>query len=221
MARLRVRIGRLYMVAPQFADYLIRLMAAVNDFITVVSAMERLPEPRSDTERLQVSGQRVYLFRLACGHLHEAIRVLKELAAECPRILADAPPEFRARFNDLAVTIFPLEKGLERLRHNAIFHYGNEMFAVLREWGEDAVGEVISGEEPENERYGVADDAFCRAISRIFGFPTNKEDENRAFVQLIERVVMAQVAVIGCVRALVATARRICPDAVEVVPTEE
>lgn len=221
MARFRIRIGRLYKVAPQFADYLIRLMAAANDFITILTSMDSLPEPKTDTERLQTMGQRVYFFRLACGHLHEAIQVLKELPRKCPEIVRQAPPEFGENFNEIATSIFPLEGSLDRLRNNAIFHYGNEMFKVLREWGEDAEGEVVSGMKPAEERYGVADDAFSRALSRIFGFPDDREESNRAFERLIPKIATAQVALIGCVRALLATARRICPEAVTVVPADE
>jgi hypothetical protein len=210
--RYRVRIGKLFKAEPSFTLHLVRLMAAENDFITAVTSADRL----SGSEDLQSSGQRVYFFRLSCAHLHEAIKVLKHLGSEFPQILSRAPADMAKVYNRIATTVFPLEDMLARLRHNVVFHYiDSELRGVLREWGEEAQGETVIGPEPSHNRQGIADEASTRALYRAFQFPTEPEEANRAFENLMREVADVQVLVIAYVRILLHTVMKIYPGIIE------
>jgi len=216
MPRYRIRIGKLFKTDPTLTIHLIRLMAAENDFFTTLVSMERLPESKNRAERLQISGQRLYFFRVTCGHLHEAIQVLKQLHTDCPQVLVQAPPELGEAYNKIATTIFPLEKKLSRLRAHATFHYDrSELVDVLKYWGEDADGETEIGEGPSQVRHAIADEAFSTVISRSFGFPEGTEERKKAFMDLIDQLVTVQIEFVGYVRMLMGTVRAVYPETIE------
>ena len=160
MRYLKVQIGKLFRVEPKFTVHLIRLMAAANDFNTVASSLEHLPDPKDHAENIRIEGQRVYFIRLMCGHLHETIQVFKELEKDSTHILQAAPPnlELDRLYDTITTTVFPLEGQLARLRHHAIFHYDySELIGVIEEWGEGAEEEILIGDNLGQTRHAVAD----------------------------------------------------------------
>lgn len=221
MPRLRLQIGELFAVAPKLAVHLLRLMAAANDLNTLASCYMQLPaaDPEDAAARSRLEGQRVYLFRLAYGHLHEAVRVLKEMGADCPHVLNEVRPEFREKYNNIATTIAPLEGGLSRLRAHATFHYDySEVEGVLRDWGADAEGEVVIGKSRGEIRYAVADEAFSTAIRRAFNLPPLDTPEGkRAAGDLLDRLLPLQFDLMDYVLGLLEAVRRIHPGVIKLV----
>ncbi len=221
MPYLKVQIGKLFRVEPQFTVHLIRLMAAANDFNTVASSMDRLPEPEDHAENIRIEGQRVYFFRLMCGHLHEAIQVFKELGEDSTHILQAAPPnlELDRLYDTITTTVFPLEGQLARLRHHAIFHYDySELIGVIEEWEEDAEEEILIGDNLAQTRHAVADEAFATAIKRIFDLPSLKTEEGkRATRQLSLQFIPLQIDLMEYVVGLLHTVRTIYPEMIQVV----
>jgi hypothetical protein len=221
MPYLKIQIRKLFKVEPEFTVHLIRLMAAANDFNTVASSTDRLPDPKEHAENIRIEGQRVYFFRLMCGHLHEAIQVLRDLERDSTHILQAAPSELEldSLYDTITTTVFPLEGQLARLRHHAIFHYDySELIGAIEEWEEDAEEEILIGDNFAQTRHALADEAFSTAIKRIFGLPSLKTEEaKRAASQLFPQFIPLQIDLMKYVVGLLHTVRTIYPEMIQVV----
>ncbi len=218
MPYLRIQIGKLYKVEPTFTIHIIRLMAAANDFNTVASAMLGLPQPKDHATELQIKGERAYFFRLASGHLHEAIQVVKELGKDCAHIFQAAPSEFglEKTYSRIATTVYPLENDLARLRHHAVFHYdASEVIGVLDEWGPDAEGEIVVDKTHSKTRHSVADEVLAHEIWRIFKIPPDDEGSKKALGDLFDQLVPLQTDVMECVLGLLHTVRKLYPELIQ------
>jgi len=218
MPYLRIQIGKLYKAEPTFTIHIIRLMAAANDFTTVGSAMLGLPQPEDHATELQIKGQRAYFFRLASGHLHEAIQVVKQLGKDCAHILQAAPSELglEKTYNKIATAASPLENDLGRLRAHAVFHYdASEVLGVLKEWGPDAEGEIVVGTTYSKTRHSVADEVLAHEIWRIFKIPPDDEGSRKALGDLFDQLVPLQTDIMDCVLGLLYTVRKMYPEVIQ------
>lgn len=218
MLRLKIKIGKLFKVAPKFTVHLIRLMAVANDLNTVVACLTQLSDnPRDHAEQSQIVGRRVYFFRLAYGHFHEAVQVLKELGKDCPDIFYLVPPDALAKYNKVATTIEPMEKRLARMRHHAIFHYDfSEYEGVLHQWGESAEEDIIIGEIRRDTSYGVADEVLTKAMLRAFDLqPLETEEDKTSVVDLLDRLLPLLVDLLDFVNGLLYAGRQAYPEFIE------
>lgn len=211
-----IRIGRLFDADPRFTILFIRLMAAVDDFNTVISSMERLPKPASRATELRISGKRLYYFRLACGHLDETIHIVKHMQNEFSQLLVQGPPSLAEAYTRIATTISPLEDMLARMRNNAVLRCDDsELIEVLQEWGTDSEGMIVTGEGLDQTRHSVADEALSRNIRRIFGFPSEIEEHRRAFEDLINQLMSLQTDLMVYVHWLLDAVAEIFPGTIE------
>ena len=220
MLRIHIRIGELFKVERRFTVHLIRLMAAANDLNTIASSYGRLlAEPKDMATRKRIVGQLAYLFRLANGHLYEAVEVLKQLGKDSPLLLGEVRPELHAKYSKIATTIEPLYRAFSRLRSHVTFHYDfSELEDVLEKWGEDAEGEVLLGQTRTESRHGVADEVLLRVISTAFGLPPlNTEDGRKALDDLLEKVFPLQNDFMDYVIGVLDAARTVYPDLIKTV----
>jgi hypothetical protein len=219
MRRVHIKVGELFGVDTKFTVHLIRLMAAANDLTTIASCYIQLTEPDDEAARSRIAGQRVYFFRLAHAHLFEAIEVLKKIGTDCPKIVDQVPGDFHAKYNRIATTFDRFSEAFGRLRAHAAFHYDfSEIEDVLREWGADAEGEVVLGSKKGEIRYGVADDAMTRVISRAFNLPPMDTEQGRkAAKQFLDEILPLQFDLIEFVLGLLAAGRKVYPNLISVV----
>lgn len=222
MSLFRIRIGGLFRKDPKFAVHLIRLMAIVNDFNSIKTCMtDLLTDPDDPIEQRRVSGHRAYFFRLTFSHLHEAAKVLKEISRDCPNILETAPRGLNEIYNRIAVTIYPHERGIARLRHKTGSHYDfSELELVLREWGAGARGEIITGKTLGENRYPVAEEALLAVVSKAFSLPSNTEDSGKKLSDLLAQLLPLQVHLTEYVDWLLATAQESDPGVIEPIPSQ-
>lgn len=212
----RIRVGRLLDTDPRFTTQLIRLMVAADDFNTAISSLERLPKPASRTTELRTSGQRLYYFRLACGHLDEAIQILKQLQNEFSQILVQGPPNLAEAYSRFAEITSPLEDMLARMRNNVTFRCNDsELSEVLQEWDPDSHGVILTGEGLDQTRHSVADEAVSHMIRTIFGFAADSEENRSAFEDLTSQLMSANTDLMDYVHWLVDAVGELFPGTVE------
>jgi hypothetical protein len=195
-------------------------MAAANDLNTIASCYERLlAEPEDMATRKRIVGQLAYFFRLAYGHLYEAVEVLKELGKDSPQLLGEVRPELHAKYSKIATTIEPLLNAFSRLRSHVTFHYDfSKLEVVLEKWGGGAEGEVLLGETRAQSRHGVADEVLLRVISTAFDLPPlNTEDGKKALEDLLDKVSPLQNDFMDYVIGVLDAARSVYPDLIKTV----
>lgn len=220
MRSVHIRVGELFGTDPKLTVHLIRLMAAANDLNTMASCYgQTLTELDDDATRSRITGQRAYFFRLAHGHLFEAIEVLKAIGRDCPEILNQVPPEFHANYNKIATTFEPFSEAFSRLRSHATFHYDySEIEDLVGKWGADAEGEVVLGPSRKDIRYTVADDAMASVISRAFNLPLMDTEQGRkAAEEFLDKILPLQFDLMDYVSGLLVAAKRVYPKLIRLV----
>ena len=121
--RIQIQIGKLYKAEPNLTIDLIQLMAAANDFITIIEAHDLIQRRDVQPQDAFFEAHGLYFFRLCLGHLDEIMRTLKKLGTEYPHILAKAPPELHMLYDRIITITAPFEKMISRLRNKSVFHY--------------------------------------------------------------------------------------------------
>ena len=219
MRRVHIKVGELFGADPKFTVHLIRLMAAANDLNTIASCYIQLPEPDGEAARSRIAGQRVYFFRLAHGHLFEAVNVLKEIGKDCPEILNEVRPKLHAKFAQIATTFEPFSKAFSRLRSHGTFHYDfSEVDDLVRKWGADAEGEVVLGQSRRDIRYTVADEAMTSIMSRAFNLPPlNTEQGSKAAKEFLDKILPLQIDLMDFVFGLLVAGRMVYPKLISLV----
>ena len=142
--RIQIQIGKLYKAEPKLTVDLVQLMAAANDFLTIIEANDLIQRRDVPPQDAFFEAHSLYFFRLCLGHLHEIMRTLKKLRTEYPHILAKASPGLHMLYDRISTTTAPFEKMISRVRNKSVFHYDQpEIARVLKQRGEDWGGDVL------------------------------------------------------------------------------
>ena len=189
--RIQIQIGKLYKAEPNLAIDLAQLMAAANDFLTIIEANDLIY--RRDVQPPQdgfFEAHGLYFFRLCLGHLHEIMRTLKKLGTGYPHILAKAPPELHILYDRIITITAPFEKMISRLRQKSVFHYDQpEMARVLKQRGEDWGGDVLIRGKQKDSRFVIADKIVFSSIYKAFKLPDETEEERgKALIPVIDKL---------------------------------
>lgn len=169
------------------AGTIIRLMMACNDLIVANLCLsqyktEFLPEQASIRKHVQ-RGAAMYFVRLQCGHLNEAMKIIKEirdtpyLNDRIERCSQTAKDSFSKLTNCLkgesGHSDFQRYVGL--IRHKTVFHYDNDKIkeALSDRAGrpEATMSKITAGDHMSLCRFELADDisdtTICRQLWKI------------------------------------------------------
>jgi hypothetical protein len=169
------------------AGTIIRLMMACNDLIVANLCLsqyktEFLSRQASIRKHVQM-GAAMYFVRLQCGHLNEAMKIIKEVK-ETPylhdrieRCSQTAKDSF-SKLNDClqgGAGHSDFQKYVGQIRHKTVFHYDNdkvkEALSDRASRSEAAMSKITAGDHMSLCRFELADDILdsivCRHLWKI------------------------------------------------------
>ena len=218
--RIQIQIGKLYKAEPNLAIDLAQLMAAANDFLTIIEANDliysRDVQPPQDGF-FEAHG--LYFFRLCLGHLHEIMRTLEKLRTEYPHIVAKAPPELHMLYDNITTTTAPFKKMISRLRNKSVFHYDQpEIARVLKQRGEDWGGDALIRGTQKDSRFVIADKIVFSSIYKAFKLLHETEEERgKAIIAVMDKLFPLITDVNNYVLTLLFALRETYPQMIEVL----
>lgn len=217
--RVQIEIGKLYKAEPELTVDLLQLMAAANDFLTIIEAHDLIQHRDLSPQDAFFGAHGLYFFRLCLSHLHEIMRTLKKLGTEHPHIIAKGPPELKMLYDKITTTTDPYENMISRLRSKSVFHYDRpEIASVLEQRGEDWRGEVLLREKQKDSRFVIADEVMFSLIYRAFRLPDETEEERgKAIIPVIDELFPVIVDVNNYVLNLLFALRERYPQIIEVL----
>lgn len=132
-----------------------------------------LPQSGNEVEILINDAKRWYFFRMACGHLHEALVAFQDLLkAKVDKIIERTEPEGLKAYQQLQkATRDPqsdFNKIIKPIRNKAAFHYNVKSRGfqeALRDLGPEAEGRLILAETRKDARFLIADDIMNNLVS--------------------------------------------------------
>jgi len=189
---------------------LLRLMAAFNDLTLatrhIIEAFQK-GETNEPAEAEKSSAERLYYFRLICGHLNEGLAAFRSFQQHSlvKKVFDKVSPDERRHFGALMVAADPQNKDsfykkvLNPLRSEAAFHYQQKPFQdSYRELfganGEKQIPTIICGERYVECRYTVADNVLANMYGLHVGDDLYKLQD---FVEQIITIQTALTQVIG------------------------
>lgn len=189
---------------------LLRLMAAFNDLTLatrhIIEAFQKgdLTEAH---EAEKASAERLYYFRLICGHLNEGLAAFRNFQEhrEVKDVFKKVAPEHKQHFDALLVAADPnnkesfFKKVLTPIRSEAAFHYQRKPFQdsfreIYGTTGGKLDPTIICGEKYVDCRYTVADNT----LANVFGLTVGDDlSKLQSFVEQIVTIQTALTQVIG------------------------
>jgi transcriptional regulator with XRE-family HTH domain len=181
VTRVEFRVKRLFPLDKKMSVPLLRLMAATNDsrHLLRLMMMAHDVDVSNEAERLNADGEVKYLFRMLCGHLHEAGLAFRSLDAslrdDLDAQLAKAPEglaalqTLRRVYGDQDPTGFRL-KVLGPIRTLGAFHYKDKVFEdSLVALADRPQTLIVSPHALGLSRYCVTDAVASRLIGELAG----------------------------------------------------
>ncbi len=217
--RVQIQIGKLYKAEPKLTVDLVQLMAAANDFITIIEANDLIQHRDVPPQDAFFEAHGLYFFRLCLGHLHEIMRTLKKLGTEYPHIVAKGRPELHMLYDMISTTTAPYKKMISILRNKSVFHYDRpEIARVLKQRGEDWGGDVLLRGKQKDSRFVIADKIVFSSIYKAFKLPDETEEERgKAIIPVIDKLFPLIVDINNYVLNLLFALRETYPQMIEVL----
>ncbi len=215
--RIQIQIGKLYKAEPKLTIHLIQLMAAANDFITIINANDLIQHRDVKPQDAFFEAHGLYFFRLCLGHLHEIIQTVKKLGTKYPHIVAKAPPELHILYDRITTTTAPFEAMISRFRNKSIFHYdGPEIARVLSQKGENWRGDFLIREKQSDSRFVIADEVFFSAMYKAFKLPReNEEERGKGIIPVMDKLFPIILDINNYVLHLLYALRETYPQVIE------
>lgn len=165
------------------AHIIIRLMMACNDIALANHCQSIFREDHTSFKSHIRKGALMYLIRLQCGHLNEAMEIindikndqtLSDLIEKCSQNVKDAFTN-SVRCLKGGSDYYKFQKYVGQIRHNTVFHYNNKLvdraLADRSSRKEANVSKVTYADHISFFRYELADDIIdsivCRHIWKI------------------------------------------------------
>lgn len=167
------------------ANTVIRLMMACNDLTLTNSCLGRYIDENNMKNKYLNDGACMYFVRLQIGHLHEGLKVIKEISdnKQLNNFVNSCSRDSQAAFKRLCRYIpsgakrSDFDKYFGRIRHNLVFHYHES-----GQWIEKALSERINIkkqisspvdlDEVSKTRYELADQIMDSIVCRnLFEIP--------------------------------------------------
>ncbi len=217
--RIQIQIGKLYKIERKLTIDLIQLMAAANDFITIIEANDLIQQRDVQPQDAFFEAHGLYFFRLCLGHLHEIMRTLRKLGTEYPHIVAKAQPELHMLYDRITTTVAPFRRMISRLRNKLVFHYDQpEIARVLKQRGEDWGGDALIREKQKDSRFVIADKIVFSSIYKAFKLPDETEQERgKAIIAVIDKLFPLITDINNYVLNLLFALRETYPHMIEVL----
>lgn len=217
--RVQIQIGKLFKAEPRLTMDLVQLMAAANDFITIIEANDLIQHRDVAPQDAFFEAHGLYFFRLCLGHLNEIMRTLTKLGTEYPHIVAKGPPELLMLYDRISTTTVPYKKMISRLRNKSIFHYDQlEIARVLKQKGEDWRGDVLLRGKQKDSRFIIADKIVFSSVYKAFNLPDETEEERgKAIIPVIDELFPLIVDINNYVLNLLFTLREAYPQIIELL----
>lgn len=180
-----------------YAGTIIRLMMAYNDLMVANQCLSQfktqfLTEQASIRKHVQ-KGAAMYFVRLQCGHLNEAMKIIKEVKdtpylndriERCSQMAKDS-------FSKLTTCLkgesghSDFQKYVGGIRHKTVFHYDNDMVkkALSDRAGrpEAAMSKITAGDHISLWRFELADDISDSTVCRqLWKIPRNADIQQEA-----------------------------------------
>ena len=174
----------------EIAVILIRLMMACNDLTLTNTCLTKYQDSNTQKNKYINDGACMYFVRLQIGHLHEGLKVIKEIYDNetLENFVKTCSCDAKIAFKILCKYIpggkerTKFEKYFGKIRHNLVFHYqesGDWIKKALRE-RIDKKGQTsarITLGEVQKTRYDIADQVVDTIVCRnIFGIPYTVAD---------------------------------------------
>jgi hypothetical protein len=170
------------------ANLVIRLMRAADDIALANWGLREFSQQRPRMERHVQLGARRYFVRLQCGHVTEAMKLVKEVQASS-RIVGLLPlcsTEAQTAFNRLldylpgATRRTEFERYILSIRNKAAFHYDRKLVgAALASRASrpgSSVATITRASEASMWRSGLADDIEDTIVCRfLWGIPLSAD----------------------------------------------
>ncbi len=177
---------------------LLRLMAACNDLMLSTELMSKsvkLSDPKSEVETIKINGERLYYFRLICGHLHEGLVVFRSFCQhkEVRKTFSKSSKEDQEHFDKLlkvtddsnAQNLF--KTILKPLRSDVSFHYPREIFKKsFSELEQTSLKPkmVTGGDKYIDMRYVIVDDILADIYSQKLGDTPQIENFMKTVIEI-------------------------------------
>ena len=118
--RIKFRIGDIFSPDDIISQRIISLCMAINDLTYVTVRLVKEASNHSIGAKMKM----LYLFRLSCSHLWEAIQVIEKMEKQpqLEKIFNKLPNKSKQRFEQLKKEYSSLRKVLRKIRNN-FFHY--------------------------------------------------------------------------------------------------
>lgn len=169
----------------KIAVTIIRLMMACNDLTLINTCLAQYQDSTTSKNKYINDGACMYFVRLQIGHLHEGLKVIKEIYdnQRLRNFVKTCSSDAKIAFKDLCKYVpkgkkrNKFEKYFGKIRHNLIFHYdesGSWIIRALRERiaiKKQKSAPITFGDVQET-RYNLADWILDTIVCRnIFGIP--------------------------------------------------
>ncbi len=217
--RIQIQIGKLYKAEPKLTVDFVQLMAAANDFMTIIEANDLIQHRDVQPQDAFFEAHGLYFFRLCLGHLHEIMRTLEKLGTAYPHIVGKAPRKLHMLYDSITTTAAPFKKMISRLRQKSVFHYDQpEIDRVLKQRGEDWGGDALIRGKQKDSRFVIADKIVFSLIYRAFELPHETEEERgQAIIAVIDKLFPLITDVNSYVLNLLFALRETYPQMIEVL----
>ncbi len=176
------------------ASIVVRLMMAANDIALANKSLADFKKEQPRIRRHVQRGAAMYFVRLQCGHLNEAMKIVREVKdnpylmgvlGRCSHDAQDAFGKLEACLDGAERAEF--QRYIARIRHQTAFHYdGDAVLIALRDRAsrpEAARSRITWGDDLSLWRFELADDIadsiICRQIWAIPREATLREEADR------------------------------------------
>lgn len=171
------------------ASLIIRLMMAFNDISVANQCLSIFKKEQPPMRKHVQRGAAMYFIRLQCGHLNEAMKIVREIRDDqklcdtvkrCSQI---AQESFDKLTNSLkgSSNNAEFEQYVGQIRHNTVFHYTknklvNKALSDRSSRSESCRSKITRGDDISLWRFELADDIVDSVVCRqIWKIPRNAD----------------------------------------------